>query len=77
MHPTNAFASATPGVSILYRDVRPDDHALNIPRIYEKNNTIQLLRAKIVGGLDVIGRWQEYRARGTFPVDDDAVTEAG
>lgn len=59
------------GTAILYRDVRRQDHALNIPRIAVKNNTLQLLRAKIVGSLDVIGRWQEVRARGTFSVGDD------
>jgi peptidoglycan/xylan/chitin deacetylase (PgdA/CDA1 family) len=63
------------GASILYRDVRSHDDALNIPRISVKNNTIRLLRAKIVGSLDVIGRWQEYRARGAFPVQDDGGTE--
>ena len=59
------------GTSILYRDVRRHDHALNIPRIAVKNNTIQLLKAKIAGSLDVIGRWQEFRARGTFSVGGD------
>ena len=64
------------GASIPYRDVRPHDHALNIPRIPVTNNTIQLLRAKIAGSLDIIGRWQEYRARDVFPVEDGGVTEA-
>jgi peptidoglycan/xylan/chitin deacetylase (PgdA/CDA1 family) len=59
------------GTSILYRDLRRHDHALNIPRIAVKNNTLQLLRAKIEGSLDVIGRWQEYRARGAFSVGGD------
>lgn len=59
------------GTAILYRDLRRQDHALNIPRIAVKNNTLQLLRAKIVGSLDVIGRWQEVRARGTFSVGGD------
>jgi peptidoglycan/xylan/chitin deacetylase (PgdA/CDA1 family) len=63
------------GASILYRDVRWHDDALNIPRISVKNNTIRLLRAKIVGSLDILGRWQEYRARGAFPVQDDGGTE--
>ena len=59
------------GTAILYRDLRRHDDALNIPRIAVKNNTIQLLKAKIAGSLDVIGRWQEVRARGTFSVGGD------
>jgi peptidoglycan/xylan/chitin deacetylase (PgdA/CDA1 family) len=59
------------GTSILYRDLRRHDDALNIPRIAVKNNTIQLLKAKIAGSLDVIGRWQEYRARGAFSLDGE------
>jgi peptidoglycan/xylan/chitin deacetylase (PgdA/CDA1 family) len=62
------------GTSILYRDVRQHDDVLNIPRIAVKNNTLQLLKAKIVGSLDVIGRWQEYKARGTIPAEDDGGT---
>jgi hypothetical protein len=27
------------------------------------------------GSLDIIGRWQDYRARGAFPVQDDGGTE--
>jgi peptidoglycan/xylan/chitin deacetylase (PgdA/CDA1 family) len=63
------------GVSILYRDIRQRDDALNIPRIAVKNNSLQLLKAKIVGSLDVIGRWQEYKARGTIAADDDGGTK--
>lgn len=62
------------GAAILYRDLRQHDHALNIPRIAVKNNSIQLLKAKIVGSLDVIGRWQEYRARGAFSLEGDKIT---
>ena len=65
------------GVSILYRDIRQRDDALNIPRIAVKNNSLQLLKAKIVGSLDVIGRWQEYKARGTIAADDDGGTKTG
>jgi peptidoglycan/xylan/chitin deacetylase (PgdA/CDA1 family) len=62
------------GTAILFRDLRRHDNALNIPRIAVKNNTIQLLKAKIAGSLDVIGRWQEYRARGAFSVGSDGFT---
>jgi len=61
------------GTAILYRDVRRDDHALCIPRIAVKANSLQLLRAKIGGNLDVIGRWQEYRARHAFSDRSDGV----
>lgn len=64
------------GTAILYRDLRRHDHALNIPRIAVKNNTLQLLRAKIVGSLDVIGRWQEYGARGAFSIGGDGIKGA-
>lgn len=63
------------GVSILYRDVRQHDDALTIPRIAVKNNTLQLVKAKIIGSLDVIGRWQEYRARGTIAAGGDGGTK--
>ena len=56
-------AGYTSGTAILYRDVRHGDDALCIPRIAVKANSLQVLRAKIAGNLDVIGRWQEYRAR--------------
>jgi peptidoglycan/xylan/chitin deacetylase (PgdA/CDA1 family) len=61
------------GTAILYRDLRRHDDALNIPRIAVKNNTIRLLKAKVAGSLDVIGRWQEYRARGAFFVDGEVI----
>jgi peptidoglycan/xylan/chitin deacetylase (PgdA/CDA1 family) len=54
------------GAAILYRDVRRDDDAFCIPRIAVKANSLRLLKAKIAGSLDVIGRWQGYRARDTF-----------
>jgi peptidoglycan/xylan/chitin deacetylase (PgdA/CDA1 family) len=58
------------GASILYRDVRRHDDALNIPRIAVKNNTLRLFKAKIVGSLDVIGQWQEFGARGAISSPD-------
>jgi peptidoglycan/xylan/chitin deacetylase (PgdA/CDA1 family) len=54
------------GMSILYRDVRQDDDPLNVPRIAVKNNSLQVLRAKIAGSLDLIGRRQERAAAGAF-----------
>ena len=63
------------GATILYRDVRKHDDALTIPRIAVKNNTLQLVQAKIVGSLDVIGRWQEYRARGAINAENDGGTK--
>lgn len=51
------------GIAILYRDVRRDDDALCIPRIAVKANSLHMLKAKIAGNLDILGRWQEYRAR--------------
>jgi peptidoglycan/xylan/chitin deacetylase (PgdA/CDA1 family) len=50
------------GASILYRDVRHHDQRMNVPRIAVKNNSLRLLRWKIIGKLDVVGRWQERRA---------------
>jgi peptidoglycan/xylan/chitin deacetylase (PgdA/CDA1 family) len=45
-------------VSILYRSVQESDHAMSIPRIAVKNNSMKMLRGKVVGSLDIIGRWQ-------------------
>jgi peptidoglycan/xylan/chitin deacetylase (PgdA/CDA1 family) len=55
------------GMAVLYRDVRRDDHALCIPRIAVKANSVHMLKAKIAGSLDILGRWQEYRARRFVP----------
>jgi peptidoglycan/xylan/chitin deacetylase (PgdA/CDA1 family) len=51
-------------VSILYRGVRESDHAMSIPRIAVKNNSTRMLRGKVVGSLDIIGRWQARANRG-------------
>jgi peptidoglycan/xylan/chitin deacetylase (PgdA/CDA1 family) len=58
------------GTSILYRAVQRHDEPLNIPRIAVKNNSLQLLRAKIAGSLDVIGRRQERAAEAAFSNDE-------
>jgi peptidoglycan/xylan/chitin deacetylase (PgdA/CDA1 family) len=50
-------------LTMIQRDVRPSDEVLNIPRISVKNNTLHMLRAKIAGSLDIIGRWQATNAR--------------
>jgi peptidoglycan/xylan/chitin deacetylase (PgdA/CDA1 family) len=54
------------GMSILYRAVHRQDDPLNIPRIAVKNNSLRLLRAKIAGGLDLIGRRQQRAATSAF-----------
>jgi peptidoglycan/xylan/chitin deacetylase (PgdA/CDA1 family) len=53
------------GASILYREVRPGDDPLGIPRFAVKNNGRLVLRGKVVGNLDVIGRRQERAATGS------------
>ena len=58
-----ASAGYRHGLSILYRNVRSRDDRLNLPRIAVKNNALRVIRAKVDGRLDVIGRWQERRAR--------------
>jgi peptidoglycan/xylan/chitin deacetylase (PgdA/CDA1 family) len=45
-------------LTMIQRDVRASDDVLNIPRIAIKNNTLHMLRAKIAGSLDIIGRRQ-------------------
>lgn len=51
-------------LTMTQRGVRASDQVLAIPRIAVKNNTLHMLRAKIAGSLDSIGRWQENVARG-------------
>jgi len=58
-----ASAGYRQGHSILYRSVRSRDDRLSLPRIAVKNNALRVVRAKVEGRLDVIGRWQERRAR--------------
>jgi peptidoglycan/xylan/chitin deacetylase (PgdA/CDA1 family) len=50
-------------LTMIQRDVRASDDVLNIPRIAIKNNTLHMLRAKIAGSLDIIGRRQGNVAR--------------
>jgi peptidoglycan/xylan/chitin deacetylase (PgdA/CDA1 family) len=64
------------GMSILYRDVRQHDEPLNIPRIAVKNNSLQVLRGKIAGSLDVIGRRQERAAAAAFSDDGSGEVSA-
>lgn len=45
-------------VSILYRGVRSSDDPFNVPRFAVTKDDDDMLRAKILGKLDVIGRWQ-------------------
>ena len=51
-------------LSMLHRDIRASDHVLNMPRIGVKDNTLQMLKAKVAGRLDIIGRWQGNVAGG-------------
>jgi hypothetical protein len=63
----------TRGASILYRDVRQHDDQLNVPRIAVKNNSLRLLSRKITERLDVVGRWQDYRAGADVSFRDRSV----
>jgi len=47
------------GVAIHYRRVLPRDHPLGIPRFSITEDSIDMLRAKVFGKLDLIGVWQE------------------
>jgi peptidoglycan/xylan/chitin deacetylase (PgdA/CDA1 family) len=49
------------GVSILYRKVHRSDDPMGIPRFAIKNNSLRIFEAKVLGKLDVLGRWQERR----------------
>jgi len=50
-------------VMILYRGVRDTDSRYRIPRFAITNDSIAVLRAKVLGKLDGIGRWQERAPR--------------
>lgn len=46
--------------AVLFRNVRAADPVLAIPRIFVARDEVAELRAKICGGWDVIGAWQEH-----------------
>jgi peptidoglycan/xylan/chitin deacetylase (PgdA/CDA1 family) len=45
--------------AILFRDVRSSDSAFAIPRLAVTGDSLEMLRAKIIGRLDLVGMWQE------------------
>jgi hypothetical protein len=45
----------THAAAVQYRSVRPTDHPLSIPRFAVTNDSLEVLRAKVYGKLDVFG----------------------
>jgi peptidoglycan/xylan/chitin deacetylase (PgdA/CDA1 family) len=48
------------GVAVLFRSVRSSDLPLAIPRLSVTGDSLQMLRAKVIGKLDFVGLWQEH-----------------
>jgi peptidoglycan/xylan/chitin deacetylase (PgdA/CDA1 family) len=48
------------GAAILFRKVRASDSAFAIPRLAITRDSLEMLRAKIIGNLDLVGVWQEH-----------------
>jgi len=46
--------------AVHYRRVRATDHAFAIPRLAVTGDSLEMLRAKILGKLDFVGMWQEH-----------------
>ena len=46
--------------AVLSRRVRPADPPTRVPRFFVRNDSLDGLRAKIVGGHDAVGMWQEH-----------------
>jgi peptidoglycan/xylan/chitin deacetylase (PgdA/CDA1 family) len=46
--------------AVQFRAIRPEDHPLNIPRYPVTGDSIEVLRAKIFGRLDVLGFLREH-----------------
>jgi len=59
--------------AVTFRGVRPDDEPWAIPRFFSTWDSLDQLRSKILGRLDVIGAWQEraptWLARVVSPED--------
>jgi peptidoglycan/xylan/chitin deacetylase (PgdA/CDA1 family) len=49
--------------AVQYRGIEPTDHPLNIPRFPVTGDSLQVLRAKILGELDPLGRFRERAPR--------------
>jgi peptidoglycan/xylan/chitin deacetylase (PgdA/CDA1 family) len=47
------------GAMVLYRGVRADDRPLGLPRFVIADDSIEMVRAKVLGSFDVMGLWQE------------------
>lgn len=54
-----AVAGYELGAMVLHRRVLPSDAELGIPRFVVNDDTVQTLRAKVLGSFDVMGLWQE------------------
>jgi hypothetical protein len=65
--PSRMLSASADGTSLVSRSRR---HAIPDTRPEPRS-----CKSEIVGNHDVIGRWQEYRARGAFPAQDDGGTE--
>jgi peptidoglycan/xylan/chitin deacetylase (PgdA/CDA1 family) len=48
------------GAAILYRRVRATDNPLLIPRLAVTDDSLDMLQAKVIGKLDLVGVWQEH-----------------
>jgi peptidoglycan/xylan/chitin deacetylase (PgdA/CDA1 family) len=51
------------GAAVIYRNVRPSDEPLAIPRVAITGDSLQMLQAKVIGKLDLVGVWQEHAPR--------------
>ena len=49
--------------AVHFRRVRPSDRALAIPRFSVTKDSLEILEAKVLGRLDLIGLWQERAPR--------------
>jgi peptidoglycan/xylan/chitin deacetylase (PgdA/CDA1 family) len=45
--------------ALVFRPVRPSDRPMSIPRFPIDRDDVRMLRAKVLGSLDVMGLWQE------------------
>jgi peptidoglycan/xylan/chitin deacetylase (PgdA/CDA1 family) len=59
--------------AVLFRSVRPTDSRFAIPRLFVTRDSLDRLRAKVMGGWDLFGVWQErsplWLAQMVSPVD--------
>lgn len=75
--PTTMRIAAATGYScaaaVLSRGLRPSDEPWAIPRFFSTRDSLEQLQAKVVGGLDLLGTWQEHApmwlARAVSPED--------